>query len=67
MTYVLFKFIHSTYGLRVTSDEEHSGLDKEEHGTESYADFQPRLMPLNSDSIKTFGFDVETANNYLEP
>ena len=62
-TYVLFKFIHSTYGLRVTRDEEHSGLDKEEHGTESYADFELRLMPLNSDSIKTFGFDVIKRRN----
>lgn len=41
-TFVLFKAIDLTVGLRVSADEEEEGLDKEEHGTESYADFQPR-------------------------
>jgi Amt family ammonium transporter len=28
----------------VTKEEEEIGLDKEEHGTESYADFEPRSI-----------------------
>lgn len=43
-SYVLFKAIDLTIGLRVTKKEEHNGLDQEEHGTESYADFQPRVV-----------------------
>ncbi len=40
--FILFKAIDATVGLRVSSDEEEEGLDKREHGTESYADFQPK-------------------------
>lgn len=43
-TFVLFKAIDLTVGLRVSAEEEEEGLDKEEHGTESYADFQPRSI-----------------------
>lgn len=43
-TFVLFKAIDLTVGLRVSTEEEEEGLDKEEHGTESYADFQPRSI-----------------------
>lgn len=49
--YYLFKTIEKTVGLRVNSEEEEEGLDKKEHGTESYADFQPRVIYLNSDQI----------------
>ncbi|MFT9493632.1 ammonium transporter [Anaerosolibacter sp.] len=49
--YYLFKAIDKTVGLRVSSEEEEEGLDKKEHGTESYADFQPRVIYLNSDQI----------------
>jgi len=44
MSYILFKSIDSIIGLRVTNEEEHNGLDIEEHGTESYADFEPRSI-----------------------
>jgi len=43
-SFVLFKSINATIGLRVTKEEEEVGLDKEEHGTESYADFEPRIV-----------------------
>jgi Amt family ammonium transporter len=43
-TYVLFKAIDLTVGLRVSEEEETSGLDIEEHGIESYADFAPRIL-----------------------
>ncbi len=39
-TFVLFKFINATVGLRVNEREELMGLDLEEHGIESYADFE---------------------------
>ncbi|SKC92167.1 ammonium transporter [Maledivibacter halophilus] len=43
-SFILFKIISITVGLRVTKEEEEAGLDKEEHGTESYADFEPRSI-----------------------
>lgn len=43
-SFILFKTISVTVGLRVTKEEEEIGLDKEEHGTESYADFEPRAI-----------------------
>lgn len=42
LSYILFKTIDVTIGLRVTKKEEKNGLDIVEHGTESYADFEPR-------------------------
>ncbi|SNS74614.1 ammonium transporter [Anaerovirgula multivorans] len=39
-TFVVFKSIDKTIGLRVPQEEELKGLDIEEHGIESYADFQ---------------------------
>jgi len=40
-TFILFKVIKATVGLRVSKEEEIKGLDPEEHGLESsYADFQ---------------------------
>lgn len=47
-TFILFKTVDITIGLRVTDEEEKMGLDKKEHGTESYADFQPRGIYLKS-------------------
>lgn len=41
-SFILFKTINLIIGLRVTDEEEINGLDIEEHGTESYADFEPR-------------------------
>lgn len=39
-TYILFKTIDATIGLRVTKKEEILGLDLEEHGLIGYADFE---------------------------
>lgn len=39
-SYVLFKGIDMTLGLRVSADEELQGLDLEEHGMVSYPDFE---------------------------
>ncbi|NDL68862.1 ammonium transporter [Clostridiales bacterium F-3ap] len=41
-TYIIFNVINLTVGLRVSEKEEMVGLDLEEHGMESYADFQVR-------------------------
>jgi len=41
-TFILFKVIKATVGLRVTKEEEMVGLDIGEHGTEAYADFNMR-------------------------
>ena len=38
-SYLVFKVIDSTVGLRVTADEELAGLDASEHGTSAYGDF----------------------------
>lgn len=44
-TTIMFKAIKATIGLRVSEEEEISGLDITEHGINSYADFE----------VKTFG------------
>ncbi|MDQ2087111.1 ammonium transporter [Herbivorax sp. ANBcel31] len=38
-SFILFKTIKATIGLRVKKEEEESGLDIGEHGAEAYADF----------------------------
>ncbi|MFQ3577906.1 MAG: ammonium transporter, partial [Verrucomicrobiia bacterium] len=38
---VLFLIIKFTIGLRVSAEEENTGLDVGEHGNEAYPDFQP--------------------------
>ncbi|MDI3480679.1 MAG: ammonium transporter, Amt family [Tepidanaerobacteraceae bacterium] len=38
-TFVLFKTLKATVGLRVSKEDELMGLDRSEHGTEAYADF----------------------------
>lgn len=50
-SFILFKAINVTIGLRVTKEEEKIGLDKEEHGTESYADFEPRVIYVNKQNV----------------
>lgn len=45
--FILFKTIDSTMGLRVTSEEEKNGLDKEEHGLVGYMDFEKKVVKLN--------------------
>lgn len=42
--FILFKTIDLTIGLRVESKEEHVGLDINEHGIESYADFSLKVQ-----------------------
>ncbi len=45
---IVFKFIEHTIGLRVSEDEEITGLDLEEHGlVSSYADFMPVIESKN--------------------
>jgi len=45
---IVFKFIEHTIGLRVSEDEEITGLDLEEHGlASSYADFMPVIESKN--------------------
>ncbi len=38
--YIIFKLVDITIGLRVSKKEENIGLDIEEHGIDSYADFE---------------------------
>ena len=38
-SFLIFKVIDSTVGLRVTAEEEIAGLDASEHGTSAYGDF----------------------------
>jgi Amt family ammonium transporter len=44
--FVLFKTIDVTIGLRVTEEEETSGLDVHEHGIDSYADFVTKAVTI---------------------
>ena len=39
-SYLAFKFIHKTIGLRVSPQEESQGLDYTEHGTQAYTEFR---------------------------
>ena len=50
-SFVLFKAINVTVGLRVSEGEEETGLDKEEHGTESYADFMTKSIYVNNQEV----------------
>ena len=47
-TFVLFKVIKSTVGLRVTPQEEEEGLDIGEHGISAYGDFVIRTTSTKS-------------------
>jgi Amt family ammonium transporter len=49
-SFILFKGIDLTIGLRVTAEDEEKGLDIEEHGLEieSYVDFKRRGIEINS-------------------
>ncbi|GMQ64817.1 hypothetical protein AN2V17_40570 [Vallitalea sp. AN17-2] len=42
--FIIFKAVDLTIGLRVNKKEENIGLDIEEHGIESYADFEIKVM-----------------------
>ncbi len=44
-TFILFKVIQVTVGLRVSASEEEGGLDTGEHGMNAYADFAMRTAP----------------------
>lgn len=44
--YIVFKVVDLTIGLRVSEKEELMGLDIEEHGMESYADFELRGVTI---------------------
>ncbi|MFP4697627.1 MAG: ammonium transporter [Eubacteriales bacterium] len=46
-TFILFKLVDKVIGLRVSKNEEHKGLDIEEHGTESYADFEIKSIQIH--------------------
>lgn len=46
-TFILFKVVNSTMGLRVSKEEEEAGLDIEEHGIESYADFEMKGIQIH--------------------
>lgn len=49
---ITFAIIKKTIGLRVTAEEEISGLDLPEHGLVSaYADFMPSIYQVNSSEI----------------
>jgi Amt family ammonium transporter len=47
-TFILFKAISLTIGLRVSAQEEEEGLDLGEHGMEAYADFAMRSVVIPS-------------------
>ena len=42
--FIVFKLVDVTMGLRVSEEEELKGLDIEEHGVESYADFKMKSL-----------------------
>jgi len=46
--FIVFKAVDIIIGLRVSPKEEHIGLDLEEHGMESYADFEIRGVQIRN-------------------
>ena len=40
VSFILFKVIHLIIGMRVSEEEEMTGLDISEHGAHAYNDFQ---------------------------
>ena len=46
--FILFTVVNKVIGLRVSAEEEHAGLDLEEHGMESYADFELRTVQIRN-------------------
>ncbi len=44
--FIVFKAVDIIIGLRVSAKEEHIGLDLEEHGMESYADFEMKGVQI---------------------
>lgn len=47
-SYIIFKAIDATIGIRVNTEEEHIGLDLEEHGIVGYADFEVKETKLSA-------------------
>jgi Amt family ammonium transporter len=57
-SFLVFKVIDATVGMRVTSAEEHEGLDRSEHGGEAYPEFvfqEQVAKPRDLDPVGTNG------------
>lgn len=64
-SFVLFKLIDKTVGLRVSEREEIEGLDTSEHGlSNAYADFLPNIQvdSLTGDYAKVEGAEISKKN-----
>lgn len=48
MAFITFKVLQLTIGIRVSAEEENTGLDLEEHGIDSYADFEIKGTSLKA-------------------
>ncbi|TCL00033.1 ammonium transporter [Natranaerovirga hydrolytica] len=46
-SFIVFKLVDKTMGLRVSKEEELKGLDIEEHGIDSYADFEVKTYQIH--------------------
>jgi Amt family ammonium transporter len=44
-SFLVFKVIDRTVGMRVTPEEELAGLDRIEHGMEAYPEFLEQIAP----------------------
>lgn len=64
---ILFNVIKATVGLRVSKEEEISGLDIEEHGLEScYADFMPITSVLSVPVSKAIPVKIEKDDELVD-
>jgi Amt family ammonium transporter len=57
-SFLVFKIIDVTVGMRVTPAEEHEGLDRSEHGGEAYPEFvfqEQVARPKDLDPVGTNG------------
>jgi Amt family ammonium transporter len=57
-SFLVFKIIDATVGMRVTATEEHDGLDRSEHGGEAYPEFvfqEQVARPRDLDPVGTNG------------
>jgi Amt family ammonium transporter len=59
-TFVLFTVLKKTIGLRVSAEEEKVGLDLEEHGINSYYDFQKTKKVVKDLIVQLENQDINT-------
>ncbi len=58
-SFILFKTISATLGLRVTKEDEEVGLDRGEHATSAYSDFLLQQENVDTEDLKLPELELE--------